>query len=144
MYNVPQKSYVAVGVFARIAKAILNSASYGAVQSIDQSKEKTLPAVPFLQPAQLQTILTDWQIPMKVPSGSPYVTVFRDNNNQPQLKSVNFDSKQPVPNVMNMLASDAVYELSRKGYKTRLVGRGIVRRTEVDAATKTVTLYLSN
>lgn len=144
MYNVPQKSYVAVGVFARIAKAILNSASYSAVQSIDQSKEKTLPAVPFLQPAQLQTILTDWQIPMKVPSGSPYVTAFRDNNNQPQLKSVNFDSKQPVPNVMNMLASDAVYELSRKGYKTRLVGRGIVRRTEVDAATKTVTLYLSN
>lgn len=144
MYNVPQKSYVAVGVFARIAKAILNSASYSAVQSIDQSKDKTLPALPFLPPAQLQTILTDWQIPMKVPTGTPYVTAVRDNNSQPQLKNVDFDAKRPLPNVVNMLASDAVYELSRKGYKTRLVGRGIVRSTDYDAATKTVTLYLSN
>ena len=144
MYNVPQKSYVAVGVFARIAKSILNSTSYSAVQSIDQSKEKTLPALPFLPPTQLQTILNDWQIPMKVPSGTPYVTAIRDNNNHPQLRNVNFDSKQSLPNVVNMLASDAVYELGRKGYKTRLVGRGIVRRTEVDAATKTVILYLNN
>ena len=144
MYNVPQKSYVAVGVFARIAKSILNSASYSAVQNIDRSKEKTLPALPFLPPKQLQTILTEWQIPMKMPSGSPYVTAIRDNNNKPELKNVVFDPKQQLPNVVNMTASDAVYELSRKGYKTRLVGRGIVKRTELDATTKTVILYLGN
>jgi len=47
-----------------------------------------------------------------------------------------------VPNVQNMIASDAVTELMRAGYKVLLVGRGKVKTQVYDAATKTVKLYL--
>ena len=47
-----------------------------------------------------------------------------------------------MPNVQNMIASDAVAELTRAGYKVALYGRGIVRTQVYDAENKQVKLYL--
>lgn len=142
LYNVPQKSYVAVGIFAQIAKNILNSASYSAVQNIDQTKGKKLPTVSKITPEQLKVIAADWDFNIKTPVNVPYVYSGVDDKQRKIIKAFSINPKEEVPNVIKMLASDAVYELSKKGYKIQLVGRGIVREAKIDPKTKTAILYL--
>lgn len=142
LYDVPQKSYVAVGVFAQIAKNILNSASYSAVQSIDQTKGKKLPTISKVTPNQFKVIVSNWDINLKMPANSPYIYSGIDNKQRPIIKTYSPDAKAKIPNVSKMLATDAVYELNKRGYKTQLVGRGIVRDAKIDPNTKTAILYL--
>ena len=47
-----------------------------------------------------------------------------------------------MPDVRGMLASDAVTELIRAGYKVSISGRGRVKSQTLDDKTHTVKLYL--
>ena len=49
---------------------------------------------------------------------------------------------QKMPDVRGMLASDAVAEVIRAGYKVRISGKGRVKTQVLDDKTHTVKLYL--
>ena len=58
------------------------------------------------------------------------------------VKPVSLGKQGGVPNVQNMIASDAVTELTRAGYQVSVIGRGTVKRQEYDAGRRLVKLYL--
>ena len=60
----------------------------------------------------------------------------------PMVKSVPVGKLEGVPDVRNMIASDAVTELTRAGYRVSVNGRGIVKTQVYDAANHRVKLYL--
>jgi len=61
---------------------------------------------------------------------------------QPQLQGWALKQQDKMPDVRNMLASDAVAELTKAGYRVQVQGRGRVKSLSKDASGKLVRLYL--
>ena len=143
MYNISKKSNVAVDVFVRIAREIINNTNFGALQNVDKQNGTILPRTYVVNTQQYQLIMN--QLGISYPSSQlpiPYVTSGLNEDYSVLLKNPRFKSSDKLPNVTDMIAADAVSELTRAGYKVKIKGYGVVRRQELDAATNTVTLYL--
>lgn len=143
MYNVSKKSSIAVDVFTRIAQNIMNTANYGALQLVNHEHGTKLPRTYVVNSAQYQLIMK--QLGIAFPKNQlpvPYVTTGLRDDYSVMLKSPRFKSGDKMPNVTDMIASDAVSELTRAGYKVNIKGYGVVRRQDLNTATNTVTLYL--
>jgi len=65
-----------------------------------------------------------------------------DTNRHVTAKALPLGQYQKMPDVRGMLASDAVTELIRAGYKVGISGRGRVKSQILDDKTHTVKLYL--
>ena len=153
MYNVPQHSEVAVDVFGKIARSILNSNNFSAMHSITEYQVKPVLATSPMNKRFFNKLIAQMGYDtVAYETNSRYLLVLpektKDKNGKsgsqtiPVVKSVPLGKVEGVPNVQNMIGSDAVTELMRAGYKVALVGRGKVKTQVYDAATKTVKLYL--
>ena len=155
MYNVPQHSEVAVDVFGKIARSIMNSNNYSAMHSISEYKVK-----PFLTNTPVNRRYFNKLLSKMGYDTVAYETDVRylivqlentkvkdadDKLNEkkvPMVKAVKISNHEGVPDVRNMIASDAVMELTRAGMRVELVGRGVVRTQVNDIPNKRVKLYL--
>lgn len=143
MYNISKKSSIAVDVFANIARNIINNINFGALQPVNHSQGTKLPSTYVVNSQQYQTIMEHLGITYpndKLPV--PYVTSGLDNNHSVIFKKPNFNSNEKMPDVSGMIASDAVSELTRAGYRVKIKGYGVVRQQKIDTDSNSVTLYL--
>ena len=143
MYNVSKKSSIAVDVFTRIAQNIMNTANYGALQQVSHEHGTKLPRTYVVNSTQYQLIME--QLGIAYPKSQlpvPYVTSGLREDYSVMLKKPHFKSEDKLPNVTEMIAADAISELTRAGYKVKVKGYGVVRRQDLNTATNTVTLYL--
>ena len=144
MYNVPKKSSIAVEVFAKIAKKTLNVSNFDALQTVEQTTNKKLPRFNAVSKNQLKTILSNMGIScdytkIKV----PYIVTGMNNDYSNFIKPYNLKLKDPViPNVLNMVSSNAVYELNKAGYKVIIEGKGSVKEQHYNKSNNCVTLIL--
>ena len=153
MYNVPQHSEVAVDVFGKIARSILNSNNFSAMHSITEYQVRPALTTNPMNKRFFNKLLAQMGYDtVAYETASRYLVVLPEKTKGkdgkttgktiPIVKAVPLSTLEGVPNVQNMIASDAVTELMRAGYKVLLVGRGKVRTQVYDANTKTVKLYL--
>lgn len=155
MYNVLQHSEVAVDVFGKIARSIMNSNNFSAMHSIDEYKVGPILTKTPINKRFFNKLLSQMGYDTVAnETNARYLTLVpehardRGNGNKaedkiiPVVKAVTVGKLERMPNVQNMIASDAVAELTRAGYKVALYGRGIVRTQVYDAENKRVKLYL--
>lgn len=144
IYDVPQHSEVAVEVFGKIARSIKNSQNYSAMRSIRDYEVQPLKTAgyvnrkffnPLLHKLGYDTVVTDGKV--------PYLALVSGNRKEPvKVVTRQVNKQNGVPNVMGLLASDAVSEVMRAGYKVSVHGLGVVKRQEYDASVRVVRLYL--
>ena len=143
MYNVSKKSSIAVDVFARIARNIMNTTNFGALQNVNREHGTKLPRTHVVNSEEYKLIMENLGI--AYPSSQlpvPYVTSGLRDDYSVMLKTPKFKSGDKMPDVSEMIASDAVSELIRAGYQVKIYGYGVVRRQVLDKSTNTVSLYL--
>lgn len=133
----PATSGNAITVFANIAKKILNPP-----HKIEKTNEPAMFAH-TVRSTSAQRLLAKYGLKYAQKNGkAEYCTV--DSEKPKTFKSVTIDKiGDKVPNVVGMNASDAVTELRKAGFKTRLSGCGIVKSQSNDIPNKTVVLTLS-
>jgi len=155
MYNVPQHSEVAVDVFGKIARSIMNSNNFSAMHSITEYHVKPALTRTPVNKRYFNKILNQMGYDtVAYETDTRYLVVLPERTKStdkggktatksiPMVKSVPVGKLEGVPNVQGMIASDAVTELIRAGYKTTVIGRGIVRSQVYDASQHRVKLYL--
>ena len=78
------------------------------------------------------------------PSSAQYWTFTPKDTSTTQVKPFEYKLKKDsnVPNVRGMIASDAIAEIQRAGYKVSISGRGVVTEQTVDNGQKLVRLKL--
>ena len=133
----PASSANAIKVFANIAKRILNP---------PHQMEKVNEPVMFahtVRSTSAQRLLAKFGLQYAQKNGqSKYCTA--DRETPKTIKAVTIGkSSDKVPNVIGMNAADAVSELRKSGFKTRVSGCGIVKSQSNDIPNKTVVLTLS-
>ena len=144
IYGVPQHSTVAADAFAKIARSIMNSANYSATRRADE-----MPFTPINRTGPIRK-----QYFNKLLHGLGYDTVTyetadnylrvdaADTNRHITAKALPAATYQKMPDVRGMLASDAVTELIRAGYRVRITGKGRVKSQVMDNSSGIVKLYL--
>lgn len=143
IYDVIPHSEVAVDVFAKIARSIMNSNNYSAMHSIYE-----YPKMPFKQTSPINkqyfnTLSAALGYDTTLMSTTlQYLNVQCKDSVNLECTALKIGTTEGVPNVMNMIASDAVSILNKKGYKTVVIGRGIVKKQIIDKPTRVVRLYL--
>ena len=144
IYGVPQMSSVAVDAFARIARSIMNSANYSATRKASDSPFTPLGRTAPIQKKYFNTLLAGLGYDtVKYEADAPYFRVDQtDTNRHVTAKPLPLGQYQKMPDVRGMLASDAVTEIIRAGYKVNISGRGRVKSQILDDKTHTVKLYL--
>lgn len=143
MYNVSKKSSIAVEVFARIAENIMNTTNYAALQTVETKDGKKLPRTYVVNAERYAFIMESLGINYpKNNISTPYITSGLNPDYSIMIKKSKFNSEDKLPNVEGMIASDAVSELSRLGYKVVVVGYGVVREQRFDKENNTITLIL--
>ncbi len=141
IYDVPKKSSIAVEAFTKMARNILNLTTFDALQTIDVTKERKLPPVKIASSGNLQTVLASMGYYKDGESDFQAPYIYRSAG---ELKPYTLQNlKDNMPNVKNMSSSDAVYELSKAGYKVVIKGKGVVREQEYHSGSGTVMLTLS-
>ncbi len=143
IYDVPQHSEVAVDVFGKIARSIMNSNNYSAMRSVEDFPYQPVVQQRPINKRYFNTLFhslgydtTSYETPHQ------FLTAQADTNRNAKAKAVPEGKIDGAPNVMNMIASDAVSVLARAGYQSCVYGRGVVRRQVVDGPNKSVKLYL--
>ncbi len=154
MYNVPQHSEVAVDVFAKIARSIMNSNNYSAMHSITEYPVGPILTRTPVNRRYFNRILSQMGYDtVACETHLPYLVVLPERTGAsgkdtrgaktiPVVRPVSVGVSGGVPDVRGMIASDAVTELMRAGYRVEVAGRGVVRTQENDTARKRVKLHL--
>lgn len=143
IYDVPQHSEVAVDVFGKIARSIMNSNNFSAIRNIEE-----VPYTPLIQntPINKRHFNTLFHAlgydTLQYQSQHSFFFVQTDTLRQIKTKTMPLNKIDGAPNVVNMIASDAVATLTRAGFRSKIYGRGIVKRQVVDRQNKIVKLYL--
>lgn len=146
IYNVPKKSSIAVEAFTKIARNILNVKNYDALKIVDVSKGKKIPSTRVVPVSQLtafyEALDLDYDLSgIKV----PYVLTAHSNDGQKKIRAYDYETEQGLlPNVMNMPAASAVYELSKAGYKAEIEGKGFVKKQSPPDKNNCVRLILGS
>ncbi|MDR3046739.1 MAG: hypothetical protein LBU51_03870 [Bacteroidales bacterium] len=141
IYNVKGvQSYIATNMFVKIAEKILNLVNYEILPNI--KIPEVLPPLSFSVTSayDAKNIFKALSYDIKQDNiKNPYF--FKDEKNikgyDPAL------NKDHVPNVINMIASDAIHELTKAGYKVVIQGKGRVKKQELQKDKKTVTITLN-
>lgn len=133
----PANSGNAITVFANIAKRILNP---------PHKMEKVNEPIMFahtVRSTSAQRLLAKFGLKYAQKNGkSEYCTA--DSETPKTIKAVTISKNgDKLPNVIGMNAADAVTELRKAGFKTRVNGCGIVKSQSNDIPHKTVVLTLS-
>lgn len=145
IYDVPQHSEVAVEAFRRIARAIMNYTKYSAMKNVEE-----MPYLPFACQQPINRCYFNklfYQCgydTLNYPSSAQYWTYTPKDTSTIMVKPFEYKVKKEakLPDVRGMIASDAVAEIQRAGYKVSVVGRGVVTEQTVDKGQKLVRLKL--
>ena len=144
IYGVPQMSSVAVDAFARIARSIMNSSNYSATRKAIDSPFTPLGRTAPIRKQYFNTLLAGLGYDtVAYESDATYLRVDQtDTNRHVTARPLPLGQYQKMPDVRGMLASDAVAEVIRAGYKVSITGRGRVKSQTLDEKTHTIKLYL--
>jgi cell division protein FtsI (penicillin-binding protein 3) len=152
IYNVPQHSEVAVDVFSKIARNIMNSNNFSAMHSITEYSVKPAYFNSPVNKRYFNVLLHNmgydtvaYETKAQFLSMTRERTSARNAKNPkyaPVVKTLKYITVEGVPDVKNMIASDAVATLTRAGYKVAIHGRGTVKAQVCDTKNRTVKLYL--
>jgi len=144
IYNVPRKSSIAVKVFAAIGKAVMNTAHLAALQEVPKQNVKTFPSAKAVSIYDLPYILGKYGVSADVGKmQTPYVSASMQENQKLIMKATPFSAARNNPNVFGLTAADAVYELTKLGFKVTIYGRGRVNNQQYDMNAKTAVLHLN-
>ena len=146
IYGVPQHSTVAADAFAKIARSIMNSSNYSATRSVDD-----LPFTPINRTGPIRKMYFNTLLhglgydTVTYETVDPYLRVdVADTNRHVTVKALPLNTYQKMPDVRGMVASDAVTELIRAGYRVRISGKGRVKSQVIDNSSGIVKLYLDH
>ena len=144
IYGVPHHSTVAADAFARIARSIMNSSNYSATRSAEDFPFTPLTRTAPIRKKYFNTLLKGLGYDtVAYETQAPYMRVdAADTNRKVTVTALPANTFQKMPDVRGMMASDAVTELIRAGYKPQIVGKGRVKSQILDEKTHTVKLYL--
>jgi len=142
IYYVPQHSEVAVDAFAKIARAMMNRSNFSAMRKAEEMPFNPEVGKYPINKRYFNTLFAGIGYDTTAfAMEERFVVPLRDTLPTIQHKAWSL-GKGTVPDVRKMIASDAIGELNRAGYKVKITGRGIVKTQTLDPATRTVTLVL--
>lgn len=144
IYDVHKKSSIAVNAFANITKQVMSITDYDQMQVVNQND--TLFTMPIVRKSvsgeQLNVILQKMDMdPGMTFDAEYYYHIEEGNMGIEDPKEIEYD-ENGIPNVLLMDASNAIYHLQKSGYKTKIVGKGVVRKQSPPDKNKTITLTL--
>ncbi len=143
IYDVPQHSEVAVDVFGKIARSIMNSNNFSAMHNIEEYNVQPLVLKAPVNRRLLNPLFASMGFDtLRMENAGQFMTAQTDDSLRCVLtRPLELTVSNGVPDVRGMIASDAVAVLMRAGYRPAVKGRGVVTRYEVTSG-KTVQLYL--
>ena len=143
IYDVPQHSEVAVDVFGKIARSIMNSNNFSAMHNIEEYNVQPLVLKAPVNRRLLNPLFASMGFDtLRMENVGQFMTAQTDDSLRCVLtRPLELTVSNGVPDVRGMIASDAVAVLMRAGYRPAVKGRGVVTRYEVTSG-KTVQLYL--
>jgi len=144
IYGVPHHSTVAADAFAKIARSIMNSSNYSATRKASDSPFTPLGRTAPIRTKYFNALMSGLGYDtVQYETDVPYLRVDQtDTNRHVTAKALPLNQFQKMPDVRGMLASDAVAEVIRAGYKVNIVGKGRVKTQVLDNQTGTIKLYL--
>lgn len=142
--NVAGHSNLAVEVFSKIARNVMNNTNYGATHNVEDFARQPLHLKNPVHKRYFNTLTNGLGYDTTaIDSNATYLTVDgTDLTTQPKVKKVPNRTTENIPDVRHKIASDAVSELMHAGYKVTLHGRGTVTKQTVNKINHTVSLYL--
>ena len=143
IYNVSKKSSIAVKVFTNIAQRIVEEANTVNIQEVDKEHGRQMPRFYPIPSSQAETLLNGFGMRTNQYYKSPYIQTGFNSENKTFIKEYNYNNKAKLPDVRGMNAADAIYELSLKNYRVRIVGEGFVKDQDYYSETNTVVLHLA-
>lgn len=145
IYDVHRKSSIAVDAFANIAEGVLTITDFDKMQTIGNEGEIILPvADKRISGEQLEIIRGNMDLSQTIIADPYYYYDISQANEEGWVKApkdIEYNEND-VPNVLMMTVSDAVYHLQKEGYKTKIIGKGVVRKQSPPDKNKIVTLTL--
>ncbi|HHU46270.1 MAG TPA: hypothetical protein GXZ40_00025 [Bacteroidales bacterium] len=142
IYNVSRKSTIAVKAFANIAKNVTRLAYLTSLREIPTENKKVTPSSRAIANVDIPFVFQGYGVEnQKLTKDSPYVRISYSDNELQQAKSSVLLEKNS-PNMIGLTAADAVYELNKLGYVTKIYGRGRVKNQEYNTEKMTAKLYL--
>ncbi|MDR2980402.1 MAG: hypothetical protein LBV02_08205 [Bacteroidales bacterium] len=145
IYDVHKKSSIAVDAFAHIVQQVMSLTDLGKVQTVSTGNGVSLPAGNrSVSGEQLEIIQGKMKLNQGIVSDPEYyynLGITEGGAWGETAKEVEYDENN-IPNVLMMSASDAIYRLQKEGYKTIIIGKGVVRRQSAPDKNNTVTLTL--
>lgn len=143
IYDVLQHSEVAVDVFGKIARSIMNSNNYSAMHNIEEYELQPLKGTGPVNRRLVNPIFSAMGYDtVRFEEAKNFYSVRTDDSLRCVLvQPLQLAKENGLPDLRGMIASDAVAVLARMGYRTALQGRGVVKRYEVEPG-KLVRLYL--
>lgn len=144
LYNVAGHSDLAVDVFSKIARNVMNNSNYSAMHNVTEFSRQPLPQTTPIHKRYFNVLLKELGYDTVTCNADvPYLKAVRGGTaTLVKTKAVPVSIVADVPDVRHKIASDAVSELMGAGYKVELQGRGIVTKQTVDKNRHVVTLYL--
>lgn len=144
MYNVAGHSTLAVDVFSKIARSIMNSSNYSALHSVEESPRQPLLNTTPINKCYFNAILSQMgydTVPYN--TNSQYLKAIQGGTaTHVKVKAIRPSTYQGAPDVRNLIASDAIAELTRAGFKVTIHGKGVVTKEEINRGNHTAILYL--
>lgn len=145
IYDVPQHSEVAVDVFGKIARSIMNSNNYSAMHNIEEYDVQPLSKSGPINRQYLNPLFSIMGFDtVKYADANLFWSAQTDEAQKCVLTQPwQMNKKDNVPDVRGMIASDAVAMLVRAGYRCSVHGRGVVQQYSVEP-NRLVRLQLSS
>ncbi|MCQ2283549.1 MAG: hypothetical protein MJZ57_01465 [Bacteroidales bacterium] len=144
IYDVPQHSEVAVDAFGRIARAIMNSANFSAMKNVDEFPYRPLKLENPINRLYFNKMFSYLGYDtLAYPSNTKYWMFVNEKTcTMAKMSPKTIANVNGVPDVRGLIASDAIAELTRAGYKTSITGRGVVKEQTYDKERRLVRLHL--
>lgn len=139
IYDIKKKSSVAVDVFTKIAFNTLNVFNYNALQIAKREFDnKKIEHFKITHDENIKTLFDQIGISYKIEKSENHYV----KSESGKIKSIALDYKNDMPNVVEMLPADAIYELNKAGYKVQVKGKGRVKKQEYNVENNLVVIKL--
>lgn len=142
IYDIIPHSEVAVDLFGKIAKGIMIRQNYRALLPVEKFDRRPLQSMKPVNCRYYNALMSSLGYDtLAIHGGESYREICRDKNGA-DVRALSLKLQDGMPDVRNLIASDAVAELTRAGYKVSITGRGRVRTQTLDPATRIVKIHL--
>ncbi|MDL2326667.1 hypothetical protein LJC67_06290, partial [Bacteroidales bacterium OttesenSCG-928-A14] len=141
IYDVHKKSSIAVDAFAKITQQIMSMTDYDNMRMVEPDTTVSFPkGERVISGKDLYVIQEKYNSKREMAVDPDYYYELADNDIYELIEVA--ENEEGIPDVLMMSASDAISQLQSKGYKTKIIGKGVVKRQSVPDQNKTITLTL--